>query len=315
MRLIRGFHNLQPDHHGSAVTIGNFDGLHRGHQAVIRQLHRHAAEQGLMTTVMTFEPTPQEYFVPQTAPPRLQRLRDKLALLQTMAVDQTLCVRFNRELAELEAAEFVDRILVKGLDARFLVVGDDFRFGAKRSGDFSLLVDEGRKLGFEVESMDSVMAAGIRVSSTAVRDALGTGQIELAATLLGRPYSISGRVIHGDKLGRDIGFPTANIQMKHNRPPVSGIFAVELNGLDGSLPGVASLGVRPTVKQNGVATLEVHLFDFDRDIYGKHVRVDFLHKLREEKKFESMETLIAQIGQDVEDAKTFFKQRCQGETY
>ena len=298
-----------------ALTIGNFDGVHLGHQAMLARLKEAACRLGVPAAVMTFEPHPREFFTPDKAPTRLTSLREKLELFASHGVDRVYLFRFNKQFSQVTAQDFVEKILYQGLHPKWILVGDDFRFGAKRSGDFSLLVDEGRKLGFEVESMDSVMAAGIRVSSTAVRDALGTGQIELAATLLGRPYSISGRVIHGDKLGRDIGFPTANIQMKHNRPPVSGIFAVELNGLDGSLPGVASLGVRPTVKQNGVATLEVHLFDFDRDIYGKHVRVDFLHKLREEKKFESMETLIAQIGQDVEDAKTFFKQRCQGETY
>jgi riboflavin kinase/FMN adenylyltransferase len=294
-----------------ALTIGNFDGLHLGHQAMLARLKEAACRLGVPAAVMTFEPHPREFFTPEQAPARLTSLREKLELFASHGVDRVYLFRFNRPFSQVTAQDFVEKILYRGLHPEWILVGDDFRFGAKRSGDFSLLVEEGKKLGFEVESMDSVMAAGIRVSSTAVRDALGAGRIELAATLLGRPYSISGRVVHGDKLGRDIGFPTANIQMKHNRPPVSGIFAVELNGLDGTLPGVASLGVRPTVKRDGVATLEVHLFDFDRNIYGEHVRVDFLHKLREEEKFESMEMLIAQIGRDVENAKSYFELKTQ----
>jgi riboflavin kinase / FMN adenylyltransferase len=308
MRLIRGFHNLQPDHHGSAVTIGNFDGLHRGHQAVIRQLHRHAAEQGLMTTVMTFEPTPQEYFAPQTAPPRLQRLRDKLALLRTMAVDQTLCVRFNRELAELEAAEFVDRILVKGLDARFLVVGDDFRFGKARNGDFAFLQEAGRRAGFAVVNTSTFCHGDDRVSSTRIRDALASGDLRAAQSMLGRPFRICGRVAPGQQRGRTIGFHTANIHLHRLISPVRGVFAVKVFGLgDTPITGVANVGTRPTV-DGSYQLLEVHLFDFDQDIYGRYLDVEFCKKLRQEKKFESFDLLRRQIVRDVEQARRYFSE-------
>jgi riboflavin kinase/FMN adenylyltransferase len=214
---------------------------------------------------------------------------------------------FNQELANLSAENFVQRFLVDALHAKWVLVGDDFRFGAKRAGDFSLLQKLGAKLGFEAIAMPSVTVDGLRVSSTAVREALAAGDLAMAKRLLGRPYSISGRVVHGDKLGKKIGYPTANVQIKHNKPPLSGIFAVELSGLPGgSFPGVASLGVRPTVKQDGVPTLEVHVFDFDSQIYGSHVRVDFLHKLRDEEKFPNLDALIAAIAKDVADAKEYF---------
>jgi len=215
--------------------------------------------------------------------------------------------RFSRRFAALTPQEFIERILITGIQARWILIGDDFRFGAKRVGDFALLSQAGAAHGFDVESLPSVLVEGVRVSSTAVRDALAQGDMELAAQFLGRPYSISGRVVHGDKLGHELGFPTANIQMKHNKPPLAGIFAVELCGFDGvRLPGVASLGVRPTVKQNGAPTLEVHVFDFHDRIYGAHVRVDFLHKLRDEAKYPDLPTLIVQIARDVADAKQFF---------
>jgi riboflavin kinase/FMN adenylyltransferase len=231
-------------------------------------------------------------------------------LFKSHQIDRMVLARFSRRFASLSAEEFIERILISGIQARWILIGDDFRFGAKRAGDFALLKQYGEARGFEVESLPSVLLAGVRVSSTAVREALAQGELSRAGQFLGRPYSISGRVVHGDKLGQELGYPTANIQMKHNKPPLSGIFAVELCGIDGGrLPGVASLGVRPTVKQNGAATLEVHVFDFHERIYGAHVRVDFLHKLRDEEKFPDLPTLIAQIARDVADAKDFFAAR------
>jgi riboflavin kinase/FMN adenylyltransferase len=293
-----------------AVTIGNFDGVHRGHQAMFARLKAAAAERGLPTAVMTFEPHPREVFTPDQAPARLTSLREKIELFKSHQIDRMVLARFSRRFASLSAEEFIERILISGIQARWILIGDDFRFGAKRAGDFALLKQYGEARGFEVESLPSVLLAGVRVSSTAVREALAQGELSRAGQFLGRPYSISGRVVHGDKLGQELGYPTANIQMKHNKPPLSGIFAVELCGIDNCrLPGVASLGVRPTVKQNGAATLEVHVFDFHERIYGAHVRVDFLHKLRDEEKFPGLPALIAQIARDVADAKDFFAAR------
>lgn len=299
--------NLPDAHAGAALTIGNFDGVHRGHQAMLARLRQVARERSLPAAVMTFEPHPREFFTPDQAPTRLTSLREKLELLEAHGVDLVFLCRFGREFASLSADDFISRVLHDQVRAQWVLVGDDFRFGAKRAGDFDLLKASGPRYGFSAETLPSVMVEGTRVSSTAVREALLAGNMQWVSTLLGRPYSISGRVVHGDKLGKELGFPTANIQMKHNRPPLSGIFAVELCGLDGNcLPGVASLGVRPTVKQDGAPTLEVHVFDFHERIYGAHVRVNFLHKLRDEEKYPTLEALIAQIERDVADAKNYF---------
>jgi len=306
MRLIRGFHNLHPGHQGGAVTIGNFDGLHRGHQAVLRQLHRHAARHRLVTTVMTFEPTAQEYFSPQTAPARLQRLREKLAMLQGLEVDQVLCLRFDRKLAELSAERFVQQILVDGLDVRYLVIGDDFRFGKDRAGDFTLLQEAGGQHGFEVVSTGTFLEGEDRVSSTLVRQSLAAGALDMAERLLGRPYRICGRVAAGQKRGRTIGFPTANIHLHRVVSPLNGVFSVRVHGLGAApLNGVANIGTRPTV-DGSYRVLEVHLFDFESDIYGRHLDVEFCNKLRDEMKFESFEALRQQIVADAEQARRFF---------
>jgi riboflavin kinase/FMN adenylyltransferase len=306
MRLIRGFHNLHPGHQGGAVTIGNFDGLHRGHQAVLRQLHRHAARHRLVTTVMTFEPTAQEYFSPQTAPARLQRLREKLAMLQGLEVDQVLCLRFDRKLSELSAERFVRQILVDGLDVRYLVIGDDFRFGKDRTGDFTLLQEAGRQHGFEVVSTGTFLEGEDRVSSTLVRQSLAAGALDMAERLLGRPYRICGRVAAGQKRGRTIGFPTANIHLHRVVSPLNGVFSVRVHGLGAApLNGVANIGTRPTV-DGSYRVLEVHLFDFESDIYGRHLDVEFCNKLRDEIKFESFEALREQIVADAEQARRFF---------
>jgi riboflavin kinase/FMN adenylyltransferase len=307
MRLIRGLHNLRPADREVAATIGNFDGVHLGHQAVLGQLAERAADLALPTTVITFEPQPQENFAPGSAPPRLTRLREKVVALRRYAVDRVLCLRFDARLASLAAGEFVQRILVDGLAVRYLVVGDDFRFGKGRSGDFDTLVRAGRDHGFQVAHMHTFDIGGQRVSSTRVRAALAAGDLALAEQLLGRPYRMLGRVAHGDKRGRTIDFPTANIFLHRHSTPVSGVFAVEMFGLDPEpVQGVANVGTRPTV--DGTRTLlEVHLFDFDQDIYGRHVAVDFLHRIRDERKFESFEALKRQIAEDVVQARRFFK--------
>ncbi len=288
----------------SAVTIGNFDGVHLGHQAMLARLTAQAAAVGGLATVLTFEPHPREIFTPDSAPTRLTSLREKLEILRALGVAHVHVCRFTRAFARLTAEEFVQRILVEGLRARYVLVGDDFRFGAGRAGDFRLLAELGHRYGYLAEALPTVEAAGQRASSTAVREALAAGDMALAAQLLGRPYSISGRVVGGDRLGRSIGYPTANIQLKHNRPPLTGIFAVRVQGLESpDWPGVASLGTRPTVHANGKPTLEVHLFDFARDIYRHHLRVEFLHKLRDEAKFPSLKALIAQIDKDAAQAR------------
>ena len=293
-----------------ALTIGNFDGVHRGHQAMLARLKAAALERGLPAAVMTFEPHPREVFTPQQAPARLTSLREKIELFKQHGIERLVLVRFSRRFAQLSPQAFIQQILLDGVQARWVLIGDDFKFGAKRAGDLEVLRQAGQQFGFAVENLGSVLVDDERVSSTAVRAALAQGNMAQARRYLGRPYSISGRVVHGDKLGHTLGYPTANVQMKHNKPPLAGIFAVELAGLDGSrLPGVASLGVRPTVKTNGAATLEVHVFDFHERIYGAHVRVDFLHKLRDEEKFPDLPSLIAQIERDVDEAKNYFNHR------
>lgn len=304
MRITHGFTSLGTPH---AVTIGNFDGLHLGHKAMLARLQGVAQTRGLPSCVLSFEPHPREFFAPDQAPARLSSLREKAECLQRLGIARLHVFRFDRAFSALSADAFIEQVLGRTLAARYVLVGDDFRYGARRAGDFALLESAGRTLGFDAEFLPTVEVAGERVSSTAVRSALAAGELEHAARLLGRPYSISGRVVHGDKLGREIGFPTANIQLKHNRPPLLGIFAVEVHGLDGApLPGVASLGRRPTVKNpDAPPVLEVHLFDFSAEIYGRRVRVDFLHKLRDEEKYPDLDSLVAQIGRDVDNAKHF----------
>jgi riboflavin kinase/FMN adenylyltransferase len=291
-----------------ALTIGNFDGVHLGHQAMLERLKRSAADRGLPVAVMTFEPHPREFFAPDQAPARLSSLREKLEVLAASGVERTYVCRFNYDLARTPAEVFIERFLIQGLRVRWLLVGDDFRFGARRSGDLAMLKALAPRHGYEVESMASVLVAERRVSSTAIREALAAGQVELAAHWLGRPYSISGRVVAGERIGRKLGFPTANVRMRHNRPPLFGIFAVRVRGIGGQpLLGAASLGVRPTVDSRGVPTLEVHLLDFDREIYGALVCVDFLHKLRNEERYADLETLRRQIALDVENTRRYFR--------
>jgi riboflavin kinase/FMN adenylyltransferase len=292
-----------------ALTIGNFDGVHLGHQAMLSRLRDAACARQLPPCAMTFEPHPREFFAPDQAPARLTTLREKLELLAAQGLERAHVLRFDYKLAQVPADEFIERVLVQGLGVRYLLVGDDFRFGARRSGDFARLQSRAAELGYEVDAMTSVMIDGERASSTAVRKALETGDMSRAARLLGRPYSISGTVVHGDALGRELGYPTANVRITHNRPPLMGIFAVELHGIgDAPARGVASLGVRPTVKQQGAPVLEVFLLDFDGDLYGRRVRVDFLHKFRDEQKFADLAALKARIADDVTATRDFFSQ-------
>ena len=305
MRVTRGIPAAA--HSSLALTIGNFDGVHLGHRAMLDELARAAKRLNVPACVMIFEPQPREFFAPDKAPARLTSLREKLELLDACGLNHAHVCRFNYAFAQIAAQDFIERVLVRGLGVRWLQVGDDFRFGSRRAGDFVMLKQEAPRLGFEVQALPSVMVEGIRVSSTAVRDALAAGELTRASRLLGRAYSISGRVVRGDQLGRKLGFPTANVQMKHNRAPLAGIFAVEVHGAAaGVTRGAASLGVRPTVKAQGAMVLEVYLFDFKEEIYGRHIRVDFLHKLRDEEKYADLDTLKRQIALDVESAQQYF---------
>ena len=297
-----------------ALTIGNFDGVHKGHQAILDRLCRAAAARSLVACVLTFEPHPREFFSPQSAPTRLTSLREKLELLGARGIGRAHVQRFAESLAAMPAEVFAEQVLCRTLGARWILIGDDFRFGTRRVGDVALLRELGQRLGFEVETVPTIEHAGIRVSSSSVREALSLGDTARAQALLGRPYSISGRVEHGNQIGRQLGFATANIQLQHNRPPLMGIYAVRVHGVhgqDGKLrqarDGVASLGVRPTIKSAGQAVLEVHLFDFDGELYRRHLRVDFLHKIRDEQKYPDLESLRAQIARDCEAAKDYLK--------
>ncbi len=307
MKLIRGLYNLTIPLPASAVTIGNFDGVHRGHQLVISQLKRIAGLAGLPTVVVIFEPQPIEFFAPGQAPKRLARFREKIAYLKMQHIDYLLCLHFDCRLAGLSAEEFVQEILTESLNTRQLVVGDDFHFGKNRKGNFRFLRENAKRFGFTVEETETLLFDGERVSSTRIRHCIESGNFAKAAALLGRPYSLSGRIAHGKKLGRELGYPTINIKMGDKTLIVKGIFAVRVKGIDNRvLEGVASIGTRPTVA--GVDTiLEVYILDFDQDVYGYSVEVEFLHKIRDEKKFDSLEELSANIGRDTENAIAYFR--------
>ena len=314
MKIFRG-HQHPALSQPCALTIGNFDGVHRGHQAMLAVLKNEARHRNLPARVMTFEPHPREYFSPQTAPTRISTLRDKLTELARCGIDQAVVLPFNARLASQSADSFIQDVLVAGLNVRYVLVGDDFRFGSKRAGDYAMLDAAGAKAGFEVARMDSYEVHGERVSSSAVRLALAQGQMEDAARLLGRPYSISGHVVHGQKLGRELGFRTLNIAFRHDRPAAKGIFVVRTHGL-GPTPvdGVASLGVRPTVEDAGRVLLEVHCLNWAAapqaagldSAYGKIVSVELLHKLHDELKYEGLEALQQGIARDCDDARAYF---------
>ena len=306
MELIRGLNNIRDKHHGCVLTIGKFDGVHLGHQAVLSQVVEKAKEMGLPSTVMVFEPQPEELFTPEQAPARLSLLRDKYAQLKALGIDRLLCVKFDRHFAAFSATDFVEDLLVNKLGIKYLVVGDDFRFGKGRVGDFFTLVEEGKKCQFDVVSTQSFRLEDCRISSTAVRDALGANDFDLAHQMLGRPFSIAGKVLHGEKRGRTIGFPTANVLLKRCKAPVNGVFAVTVTVAGTNYSGVANIGHRPTV--NGQRSqLEVHLFDFNSDLYGQFISVALVSKIREEMKFDSFELLHQQIQKDASVAKSLLR--------
>ncbi|MBT6105930.1 bifunctional riboflavin kinase/FAD synthetase [SAR92 clade bacterium H231] len=306
MTFIRDLQSLQSFNQRSVVTIGSFDGVHLGHQAILNQVKAVAAELGLPSVVMTFEPQPQEFFSGERAPARLMRLREKVDALFEFGVDQVLCLQFNRELRNLTAAEFVRSVLVDGLGTRHLIVGDDFRFGCDRSGDFKMLSEMGETYDFAVQDTETLEVDGQRVSSTLVRQILEQGNFERASQLLGKPFTITGRVVYGQQLGRELGFPTANVQLNRYSAPLSGVYAVLVN-IDGAVyQGAANVGLRPTVGDLLKPILEVHLLDFEADLYGRRIEVEFVTKIRDEEKFTSLDKLIESIQRDVKQIRAWF---------
>jgi len=307
MELIRGLHNLRSRHRGCVATIGAFDGVHLGHQAVVRHLLTRSEALRVPSVIIVFEPLPREYLAPLEAPARIMSFREKFQVLHSCGVDCLLRVRFNETLRTMSAQQFIDDVFVTGLDVGYVVLGDDFRFGSDRQGDYEFIREQGKRYGYEAGPTPTVTLGGQRVSSTRIRKALEAADFEQARQLLGRPYSISGKVIYGRQLGRQIGTPTANMELHRLRSPLSGVYTVEVSGasLDRAA-GVANVGVRPTVNNGIKANLEVHLLDRDIDLYGKHIEVVFGHKLRDEKKFDSVEELQTNIAKDIENARAWF---------
>ena len=306
MELIRGLHNLRPRHRGCVASIGNYDGVHLGHQVVLARLADQSRRFGLPSLVMTFEPTSREFFSPESAPPRIQSFTERAVDLGGYGVDRVLCVRFDRKFAALEAQRFIDDVLVAGLGVRYMVIGDDFRFGAKRAGDFRMLQEAGQRHGFEVTHLPTVMEAGERVSSSRVRDALGAGDMNAAERLMGRPYRISGRVLPGQRLGRNLGVPTANLPMRRRRAIRQGIYAAEVRcGDNAVLHAAISIGVRPTVNTTE-CLLEAHILDFDQNLYGRRIEVRPRKYLRPEAKFADLDALRVQMNEDIRQTRDFF---------
>ena len=306
MELIRGRHNLRSRHRGCAVTIGAFDGIHLGHQAVLAHLNAEAASLGVPTTVVTFEPLPREYLSPVEAPPRITTLRDKWPLLEACDVDRVLCLPFNESLRQLSAREFVEQVFVEGLGVRYLAFGDDFRFGNRREGDLDYVRALAGEFGYAVAPTPTLEVDRERVSSTRIRAALAESDFEAASGLLGRPFEMAGRVQHGQKLGRQLDAPTANIALHRIRSPLQGVYAVNVSG--GGLqkaPGVANVGVKPTIGESLEATLEVHILEGSPDLYGERLTVQFWHKLRDEQKFPSLDALKAGIAADKANARAW----------
>jgi riboflavin kinase/FMN adenylyltransferase len=308
MKLVVGLEAASRENPGCVATIGNFDGVHRGHRAVIDRLVAESRRLSLPVCVVLFEPQPREYFAPNQAPPRLMRLRDKIDRLSELPVDRVLVLKFNRSLAALSPEAFIEKILVETLGVRYLVIGDDFRFGQARAGDFRLLVDAGARFGFEVQDTPSILADGQRISSTLIREALLRGELDLAGDLLGKPYEVCGRIIHGEKIGRTLGFPTANLPLRRRSTPVRGVFAVTMRGLGPRpWPGVANVGYRPTVQGDPALLLETHLLDFQGNLYGRRVEVEFHAKIRDEQRFNQLDDLRHQIARDILAARDFFE--------
>lgn len=307
MEFIRGLINIKPRQYGCVATIGNFDGVHLGHQELIMHVRQKARDLNLPLTVIIFEPQPNEFFQLNNAPARLMRLREKLAALQKLQVERVVCLRFNQQLALLPAKEFVEQILVEKLGIKHIAVGDDFCFGYQRQGNTLLLQQLTNQYDYTVHQMTTLTIGEERVSSTRIRHALEQTQLKLAETLLGRKFGMSGHVAHGNKLGRSLGYPTANIYLHRRKVPLAGIFAVKIYGLQQKpLYGVANVGTRPTVEQSTRSLLEIYIFDFNQEIYGKHIYVEFIHKFRNEKKYTSLALLKEQIEKDVADARAYF---------
>jgi riboflavin kinase / FMN adenylyltransferase len=303
MELVRGIHNLKQQHKGCVLSIGNFDGIHLGHKAVLLRLLAESKRLNVPATVMTFEPQPEELFLSDSSPARLSRLRDKFVQLEKLKLDRLLCISFTRQFANISAEAFIEELLINKLNVKYLVVGDDFHFGHQRKGDFQLLKKAGEKYGFKVIDTQSLVQQAQRISSTRIRDALAQGKLAEASTMLGRKYSIAGRVSHGRKLGRTIGVPTANLLLKRRVSPVSGVFVVSILGINKKIyQGVANIGTRPTV-QGETQQLEVHIFNFEGDIYGHQLEVILEKKLRNEVKFDLFAELKLQIEKDIQDAK------------
>lgn len=304
MQLIRGIHNIQSIHHGCVLTIGNFDGVHLGHKEVIKALVKQAKAQNSIAAVMVFEPQPQELFSPETAPARLCRLRDKYVLLKELGVERLICVNFNAKFAQQTAESFINDLLVSKLGIKGLIIGDDFKFGKNRQGNYEMLRKAGEQFNFNVSDTASYKISNCRISSTEIRQALEVDDLISAEQMLGRPYSIIGRVFHGDKRGRQLGFPTANVKLKRRVSPVNGVYVVKVKTIAGNCFGVANIGSRPTVA--GIRQqLEVHIFDFDTDLYGQAIEVVLLKNLRKEKKFDSLTALTEQIKIDSDEARSF----------
>ena len=309
MRLIRCLQSLQTIPSGCAVTIGNFDGLHLGHEVILEHVKSRAKELGIPSCAIIFEPQPKEFFAPNIAPIRLTRVREKIELLRDKGIDIVFCIHFTRSFSQISAEDFIKDFLVKGLGVKHIEVGDDFCFGAKRQGTFTMLVEAGKQFGFTVQEAKTVYLDGDRISSTRVRNALLVDDLPLVERLLGRPFQLSGRVIHGQELARKLGCPTANIQLKRNQAPLRGVFVVSCELAGSVYCGVANIGIRPTVKGDGTPHLEVHLLDFSGDLYQKHLRVTFHQKLRDEKKFNSLDELKAAIEHDVTNARAYWHAR------
>ncbi len=307
MELIRGLHNLRPRHRGCVVTIGAFDGVHLGHQAVIRHLLSKAESLSLPSVIILFEPLPREHLAPLKAPARLSSFNEKFVALRELGVERVLRIRFNEQLRSMSAQEFVDRVFVDGLGARYLVLGDDFRFGNDREGDLEFIRSQGERYGYEAGPTPTEELEGERISSTRIREVLAAGEFGLAEALLGRPYSITGKVVYGKQLGTDFGTPTANLELHRLRSPLSGVFVVEVSGAGlQNAQGVANVGVRPTVDDSIKANLEVHLLDRNINLYGERITVTFKHKLREEIKFDSLAELRDNINRDIEATRAWF---------
>jgi riboflavin kinase / FMN adenylyltransferase len=319
MKVFRGLPNAA-SRAPCALAIGNFDGVHLGHQALLARLRDAATRLQVEAAVMTFEPHPRAFFAQlagdiSRSPTRIANLRDNLAALTAAGVDRVIVEHFNAHFAALSPQDFIEQILVNGLHVKWLIVGDDFCFGAKRAGNTAMLIEAGKQFGFEVEILPAVCDGDVRISSSAVRNALANADFATTRNLLGRPYAITGHVVHGKKLGRTIGFPTLNMRVAHARPALSGIYIVQVHGLsEQALPAVASMGVRPTVDDSGRVLLETHVFDYAGDAYGKLVQIEFLQKLRDEEKYTDLPTLVTAIERDAVQARAFFRDRPKSAT-